>query len=171
MLATTNATALGSFESRAQAEQAVTELLRAGFTGSQIGFLTRDNERIVTDATPKEVQAETGAATGAVTGGAIGAVLGGVVALTIPAIGPVLAAGVLAGVLGGTAAGAWGGGLLGALIGFALPEEAARYYEEDLNQGRTLVLVQAGDRYTEAVDILSRCGGTYLDPFTTTRNV
>jgi hypothetical protein len=167
MLATTRSTAIGSFESRARAERAVEELLRAGFTWEQVGYLTRNNEGVLTDATQAEVRAEGGAAAGAVTGGVLGAVVGGVAALSIPGVGPILAAGLLAGVLGGGAVGAWGGGLIGALVGLALPEEEARYYEEELQAGRTLVVVQAGDRYAEAMDVLSRCGGTYLDPFTT----
>jgi hypothetical protein len=164
MLTSTRTTAVAVFQDRARAEQAVDELRRAGFRTDQIGFVTRDGGTIMTDATPTEVRAETGAAAGAVTGGILGALLGGVAALSIPGIGPVLAAGLLAGVLGGTAAGAWGGGLLGALIGLALPEEEARHYEEEVRGGRTLVIVQAGDRYVEAVDLLSRCGGTYLEP-------
>jgi hypothetical protein len=171
MLATTRATAIGAFDSRAQAEQAVNELLCADFRPEQIGFITRDNEGVLTDANEMEARAEGGAAAGAVTGGVGGGVLGAAAALSIPGVGPILAAGLLAGVLGGTAAGAWGGGLIGALVGLALPEEEARYYEEELQAGRALVMVQAGGRYTEAMDILSRCGGTYMDPFTTTPRV
>jgi hypothetical protein len=166
MLATNPTTAIAAFDSRAQAERALAALRGAGFTWAQIGFITRRNENVLTDANDNEVRAESGAAAGAVTGGVLGAVVGGVAALSIPGIGPILAAGVLAGVLGGGAAGAWGGGLLGALIGLALPEEEAHYYAEELEAGRTLVLVQAGDRYAEAMDLLTRCGGTYVDPFT-----
>jgi hypothetical protein len=171
MLATTQSTAIAAFDSLAMAERAVEELGRAGFTWNQIGFITRYNEGVLTDADGTESRAETGAAAGAVTGGVLGAVVGGVAALSLPGIGPILAAGLLAGVLGGSAAGAWGGGLLGALIGLALPEEEARYYEEELQAGRTLVLVEAEDRYPEAMDILSRHGGTYVDPFTVHTNI
>jgi hypothetical protein len=171
MLATTRTTAMAAFDSRAQAERAIEDLQRAGFGPDQIGFITRRNEGVLTDATDTEVRAESGAAAGAVTGGILGALVGGAVALSLPGVGPILAAGLLAGVLGASAAGAWGGGLLGALIGLTLPEEEARYYEEELQAGRALVMVQAGDRYTEAMDILARNGGTYLDPFTTTPHV
>jgi hypothetical protein len=167
MLTSTRSTAIGVFPDRARAEQAVDELRRAGFRMDQVGFVARNGTGLITDATETEVRAESGAAAGAVTGGLLGALLGGVAALSIPGIGPVLAAGLLAGVLSGTAAGAWGGGLLGALVGLALPEEEARHYQEEVRAGRTLVTVEAGDRYVEAVDILSRCGGTYLEPSTT----
>jgi hypothetical protein len=169
MLTSTRSTAIGVFQDRAQAERAVDELHRAGFRNDEIGFVTRDGKHVVTDATDTEVRAESGAAAGAVTGGILGALLGGVAALSVPGVGPVVAAGLLAGVLGGTAAGAWGGGLLGALIGLALPEEEARYYQGEVEAGRALVIVQAGDRYAEAVGILSRCGGTYREPSATAK--
>jgi hypothetical protein len=170
MLATTHTTAIAAFDSRAPAERAIAELICAGFTWSQLGFITRSNEEVLTDANDTETRAEGGAAAGAVTGGVLGAVVGGVAALALPGIGPILAAGLLAGVLGGGAVGAWGGGLIGALVGLALPQEEAQYYEEELRAGRTLVLVQAGERYPEAMDILSRCGGSYVEPFTDHNN-
>jgi hypothetical protein len=163
MVTATRSTAIGSFESRAAAECALQELRRAGFGPKQVGFVTRDVQ--VQEPAEREVRAETGAAAGAVTGGVVGALLGVVAALSIPAVGPVIAAGLLAGILGGGAAGAWGGGMIGALVGLALPEEEARYYEEELREGRTLIIVQAGERYTEAMDILSRRGGTYMEPY------
>jgi hypothetical protein len=164
MVTSTRSTAICAFPGPAQAREAVDELRRAGFRPDQIGFVSRDGTGVATDATGPEVRAESGAAAGAVTGGLLGALLGGVAALSVPGIGPVLAAGLLAGVLGGTAAGAWGGGLVGALVGLALPEEEARHYQQEVEAGRALVMVQSGDRYVEAVDILSRCGGTYLEP-------
>jgi len=51
------------------------------------------------------------------------------------------------------------GGLIGTLVGIGIPEEEARYYEEELVAGQTLVTVRAGYRYDEAVVILHRCGG------------
>jgi hypothetical protein len=57
------------------------------------------------------------------------------------------------------------GGMFRALIGKELPEAEVRYYEEDLRQGRPLVLVRAVDHYQRAVDILNGNGGTYLPAF------
>lgn len=57
------------------------------------------------------------------------------------------------------------GGMFRSLIGVELPETEVRYYEEDLQQGRPLVMVRAGDRYQDAVDILDHCGGRYLAAF------
>ena len=51
------------------------------------------------------------------------------------------------------------------LIGVEIPDNEIRYYEEALQEGRTLVMVRAGDRYAEAMDILYRCGGKYMAAF------
>jgi FAD/FMN-containing dehydrogenase len=39
-----------------------------------------------------------------------------------------------------------------------VPEEEARYYDSEFQAGRTIVTVQAGGRYQEALDILRRQG-------------
>jgi hypothetical protein len=74
----------------------------------------------------------------------------------IPGVGPIVATGLLAGVLGGAAAGATAGGALGALIGLGIPEDEARSHEEEFLAGRTLVVVQALGRGTEALAILEQ---------------
>lgn len=53
----------------------------------------------------------------------------------------------------------WSGALFRSLIGVEIPDSEVRYYEEVLQEGRTLVMVLAGDRYPEAMDVLHRCGG------------
>src|SRR5947209_20026131 len=109
--ATIPAPVVGVFADRAEAERAVDDLVRAGFTTDQIGVVVRGGEAAHTrpvvqaDVTPEE-----GAAAGAVTGGVLGTLAGVGVALTIPAVGPALALGILAGVLGGATLGIAGGG-------------------------------------------------------------
>src|SRR4051812_50151694 len=102
-------TVAGAFDDASKARNAVDELLRAGFTHEQIGWIQKDG-----GAVPSPVHADTapeqGAAVGAVTGGSLGGLLGAVLALTLPGAGPILAAGVLAGVLGGAAIGIPRGG-------------------------------------------------------------
>jgi hypothetical protein len=51
------------------------------------------------------------------------------------------------------------------LIGKEFPDSEIRYYEEALEDSRALVMVRAGDRYPEAMEILSRFGGEYLAAF------
>ena len=45
-----------------------------------------------------------------------------------------------------------------ALVGLGIPEEDARFYEDEVKGGRFLVTVDAGEREAEAWAILRRCG-------------
>lgn len=161
-------TAIGVFTERAQADRALEALHNAGFTDDMIGFVQRDlrdttTGRAATDATETPATADDkagAAATGAVGGGILGGLLGAAAALVIPGIGPAIAGGILITTLGGAAIGAVAGGLIGALTNMGIPEDEARYYQQELEAGRTLVTVNAGDRYNEAVTIL-RGQGAY----------
>ncbi len=84
--------------------------------------------------------------------------LGAVAAGLIPGVGHVISAGLLVGVVGGLAAGAVTGGLVGVLVGEGIPETEARYYEKEVESGRTRIMVKAGDRYEAAITILRRKG-------------
>jgi len=155
-------TVVGVFDNRADAERAVNELHRAGFRDDQIGYATRGDDvrtggRAIEGTDTGE--AGTGAATGALGGGVVGGILGALATGLIPGIGPVIAGGILAGVLGGVAVGAATGGLFGALVGsMDVPEDEARYYDQEFQSGRTVVTVKADGRYDEAHDILERAG-------------
>jgi len=59
----------------------------------------------------------------------------------------------------------WAGTMFHSLIGVEIPDEEVRYYEEALQEGQTLVMVRAADRYPEAMNILHRCGGQYMAAF------
>jgi hypothetical protein len=151
-------TAVGVFEDRRHARIAVDELCRNGFSVEQIGFVMPEETPLV-EAPHLEHPSRTpeGAAAGAAAGGTLGGLLGAALATAfIPGIGPVLAGGVLAGGVAGATLGLAGGGLLGALLGMSVKEEEARVYEQAFHSGRTIVTVQAGERYDEAVAILRR---------------
>jgi hypothetical protein len=152
---------VGVFYTRAEAEQAISDLRAAGFSNDQIGMVARDESgRVVTETSTGETLAEEGAAAGAVIGAGAGALVGlGVLSGTIPVIGPVLAVGTLGTILLNAAAGAAVVGLVGALVGMGIPEEDARYYETEVHGGRFLLTVDAGTRQTEAWNILHRAGG------------
>jgi hypothetical protein len=47
-----------------------------------------------------------------------------------------------------------------------MEEDEARYYHEVTEEGRTLVFIEAGEGYPQAMDILSRCGGEFVAPYT-----
>jgi hypothetical protein len=117
MVIATRSTAIGAFASRAEAEQAISGLLGAGFASDQVGIVLPDAEApggASVDAEPITVCV---------------------------------------------------GGMFRSLIGVEIPDAEVRYYEDDLQEGRPLVIVHAADRYQEAIDILYRIGGKYMAPF------
>jgi len=153
-------TAVGVFNRRQDAERAVDELYRAGFTDQQIGIAARDSEghTEMQTAPGTDSGGEEGGIKGMLAGAGIGGVLGAAAVGLIPGIGPVIAAGALAGILGGAAAGAATGGLGGGMADQGVPEEDVQHYESEFKAGRTLVTVQADGRYEEAALILQRAG-------------
>jgi hypothetical protein len=146
-------TAVGVFTDFTHAEQAIEELRSSGFASDQIGFVADDPAKMEAPPVESGTRAGRGAVVGADVGGVLGAALGlTVAAVVVPVVGPVIVGGLLGGALIGGAS----GGILGALIGLNLPEDEARHCEQQFHSGRSLVTVKAGDRYEEAVAILSR---------------
>ncbi len=159
--ATPRPTVVGVFDSRDQAERAVDELHRAGFTDDQIGLAMRDTGTtgaMAEGPTTGETRAGADAGAGLVAGAGIGAILGALATGLIPGIGPVIAAGLLAGIVGGAVIGGAAGGLIGALVGMGVPEEEAQYYNQEFEAGRVIVTVKADGRYNEAQEILRSYG-------------
>jgi hypothetical protein len=150
---------VGVFDDKRQAQAAVDELRRVGFTDDRIGVAARD-ESIRAEVQQSmgdrsESYAEEGAALGVAGGTGVGAIWGLAVAGgAIPAIGPVIAGGTLAAILASAALGAATGGLVGVLIGWGLPEEEAQGYEHELQENRILVAVRVNGRTEEARQIL-----------------
>jgi hypothetical protein len=150
---------VGVFINRQEAEAAMDELHRAGFTHEHLGFVMRgDDERRT------RIEAETGPSTGegalggVLAGAGVGAMIAAAASLLVPGVGPVLAGGILVASLGGAAVGAAAGGVLGGLIAVGVPEEEAKYYESEFNEGRLLVTVRADGRANEAGAILHHHG-------------
>jgi hypothetical protein len=161
MTAATCITVIGVFNGTKAAQQAIEDLGKAGFSNSQIGMVTRDQEGkpVVKHEGEAESNAGIGAAAGAAAGAGIGGLVGlGVLAGVIPVIGPAIAAGTLATILSNAAGGAAIAGLSGALIGWGIPEEHASYYEGQLKAGRVIVSVTASDRWEVARTIMERHG-------------
>jgi len=159
MKTTQREVAVGVFADRVQAQQAVNELRRLGFREDQIGVAGRDSDEVTgaKEIKGKGEKAAIGAATGVAAGAGVGALWGiGIIAGLLPAIGPAIAGGTLATILSSAAAGAATAGLAGALVGLGLPEEEAKYYENELKAGRTIVTVHDSDRYDEACSALRR---------------
>src|SRR6266536_4123001 len=154
--------AVGLFDDRDDAQDAITALRDAGFDASTISVVARNRNLHGQLAEDTGTEAGEAAATGAVAGGVLGGVAGwliGIGALAIPGVGPVIAAGPLAAAIGGAALGAATGGIIGALTGAGVPEEEARFYDEAFRRGGILVTVNARGRYSEAMSILREYGG------------
>lgn len=135
---------VGVFDTDQGAVKAIEDLKRQGYTTDEISVISknRDDLNYVTDET--DTKAPEGAAAGAATGGVVGGLTGllaGLGLLVVPGIGPVLAAGPIAATLTGLVIGAGTGGIVGGLIGLGIPEDEAKRYDDDLDAGRILVLV------------------------------
>ena len=150
-------TIVGLFDTFTEAQDAVQELVNAGFSRDTISIAANNAAGEYPQATTTSEEwsgTATGAATGATIGG-IGGLLVGLGALAIPGIGPVVAAGPLIAALTGAGIGAVAGGLIGALTDIGVPEEEAGYYAEGVRRGGTLVTINAEEsRVNKAIDIL-----------------
>lgn len=158
-------TIVGVFNDRQQADRAIDELRRAGFSDDRIGVAMRYDDSTptiseATDATDTgETHAGTGATTGIVAGLGLGALAGlGVLSGVIPVIGPAIAGGTLGVILSNAAVGAAAGGLVGALAGAGIPEDEAHYYQGEFESGRTIVTVRTDGRADEARAIMNSYG-------------
>jgi hypothetical protein len=155
---------VGVFNSLQQAKRALQELLGAGFSNEQLGIASREDTLKEGIHHPGHKIEPSDAATGIVAGGALGGLLGAAIAtVLVPGIGPIILAGALAGIGAGAVAGMKATGFLTAALELGIPEEEARYYEDQLDAGRTIVTVTAGDRAAEARTILNRHGATEAD--------
>jgi len=150
-------TVVGVFHDRADAEGAVTALRQAGFREDQIGVVARGNEHDVASSADEQTgsHAGSGAVAGLMAGAGIGGLVGlGIIAGVIPVLGPIIAGGTLATILANAAGGAALAGLAGGLVGAGIPEDEARYYQDEFEAGRTLVTVKADGRTDDAIRIL-----------------
>jgi len=153
------------FDSRSEAERAVSELRSAGLNDSAISIIAqRDGENTETDGAGEAVTDVVGKTA---LGAGVGTLLG-IAALAIPGVGPLVAAGAIAAVavpgaaLTGAAIGAAAGGIAGLLTNHGVSDEDAAYYEGRLNEGGVFVSVDTSDAALgseTASDILYRNGG------------
>ncbi|WP_017655520.1 general stress protein [Fortiea contorta] len=163
--------AVGVFSHRRNAEQALHELKHSGFPMDRVSVIARDADR-KDDIAGTPVQetvgdkADEGAKVGAISGTAVGGLTGllvGLGTLAIPGIGPIMLAGAtattLVTTLAGAGIGAVAGSLLGALIGLGIPEERAKVYNERVERGDYLVIVDGTDAEIAQAEAILRRGG------------
>jgi hypothetical protein len=149
----TGRTVVGLFQQRSQAEQAIRELKRAGFTDDQLGVAMHDQPSGSAPVENRDTEVAEGATVGALTGGVLGSLVGLLGSFLIPGVGPILVGGVLAS-LAGAGLGATTGGILGALKSAGVPEHDAAHFDAGLRAGGILVTVSAKDRTAAALAIL-----------------
>ncbi|WP_226671199.1 general stress protein [Metabacillus litoralis] len=155
----------GVFRNQDEAVRAIEALHDLGYEKNDISIFAKDRDDV------KSIQHETnndvsetssgrgknagkGFGIGAGTGGVLGGIAGLIAEiglLAIPGIGVLAAAGPLATTLSGMAIGAGGGGLVGALTGAGIPEKHAQEYEDHLNKGHIVVLVEAEEEREDTV--------------------
>jgi uncharacterized membrane protein len=153
------------FDSRAEAERAVSELRANGVSDSAISIIAQhDGTNTATDGSGEETKDFIGKTA---LGAGAGTLLG-IAALAIPGVGPLVAAGAIAtaaipgAALTGAALGAAAGGISAMLTDHGVDEDDARYYEERLGTGGVFVSVDTarGDLNAETVrETLYRSGG------------
>lgn len=151
-------TVVGLFRDNTEAQASLHDLEAAGFTREHLSLVAYDGSQ--GDAAVSSQGSEMGSNTtkGATMGGVAGLLLG-LAAVAIPGIGPVVAAGPIAAALAGAGVGAAAGGIFGALADMGVPGHEAKYYQEAIRRGGTLVIVRTNDELAErAQSILDRHG-------------
>ena len=142
----------GTFRDRDAFDSTVSDFRDRGYTDDDFHVVMSDDTRkeyyadgdVEIEEGSKAMEgAGAGAATGGTLGGIIGAIAGIGGAVIVPGIGAV--AGPLAGALAGAGAGGAAGSLVGALIGAGIPEEHAKTYERDINDGGMMLGVHPRD--------------------------
>jgi len=156
------------FDSREEAERALTELRSAGVSEDSISIIGRHGEQNDTsEGIDDDDVNKSGAAKGAI-GGAVAGGLLGIAALAIPGVGPLAAAGAIAAsavpeaAAIGAGVGALAGGLTGLLTKHGVSDDDASYYEERIKSGGYFLSVDgdtAGVSAEQAREILYRNGG------------
>ena len=156
------------FDSREEAERALSELRAAGIDNDAISIIGR-HERGDGDGIDDDDDGvnKSGAVKGAIGGGVVGTLLG-VAALAIPGVGPLAAAGAIAAsavpeaAAIGAAVGATAGGISGLLSKEGVDDDDAKYYESRINEGGYFIGVHADKSnlpVNEVREILYRNGG------------
>ena len=150
-------TVIGVFNSRDQAEKAVSDLRSKGFE-NEISIIAKDESGGTRTDRNSEMFGGDSITDGTATGGVLGGIAGlaiGAGALAIPGLGPIIAAGPIAGLLSGAAT----GGIAGGLTDWGIPEERGKYYEGKVKEGNIVAAVKTDDsKIDSAAEVLRRHG-------------
>jgi uncharacterized membrane protein len=151
-------TVIGVFNSKEQAEKAVSNLRESGFDTNEVSIVAKNDEQGQNNdgngTTMGMGEISDGTATGGVLGGLAGLAMGAG-ALAIPGLGPIIAAGPIAGLLSGAAT----GGVAGGLLDWGIPEQRGQYYEGEVKKGGILAAVRTHEqKIDKAADIFRQNG-------------
>ena len=162
---------IGVFDTHGQAEAAVRELKKGGFSLDKVSIVakglqkTEDVQGFISTGDVVKSSAGTGAWVGGLFGLLVGAAF-----VWVPGFGPLVVAGpltaaLLAGVEG-AAAGAAGAGILGALFSPFVTKKHILKYQEHLNADRYLVVAHGTAAEAEkAREILNQSGPVEVDVY------
>jgi hypothetical protein len=163
----------GVFKTRTRAENAVNQALKAGIAADRVTLLTpgtvdQVNKEILSVPTDAAEQPGIGKAIGALAGGGVGFAGGSLLMALVPGLGPITAVGLLgAAILGaaGATVGATVGNELETSTTEGLPEDEIFVYEDALRQGRSVVIVLAGDKQQASLlrELLKTQGAESID--------
>ena len=152
-------TVVGVLRSQDEADSAVRELERAGFTSDEVG-VAAPGQRTEPDYGR---HLAFGIVVGTLLGALIGAGLAVIPAFLAPGGNHEVGAATLVLVLGGAMAGGATGGLAGVLISMAGSTDRTLHYEQEAASGRFVVSVNS-DRPAEAYEVLRRSGAIEASP-------
>jgi hypothetical protein len=158
---------IGVFDSHEQAEAVVRRLIDAGVQPEHISVVAKDlqeKERVTGYVTAKDV-AKDFAGTGAWAGGLFG-LLAGAALLFLPVTGPIVILGPLVGAAIGALEGGIVGGLMGAILGSAVEPNKVLKYEQYVEAGKVLVIVEGSPDELERVrQIMGETNDQDIDTF------
>lgn len=149
-----------STDSVASAQRAVQAAREAGIDDANISLIARSDielDRVPEHQKDASTDFKHAALRGAGYGSATG-LLAGLVAMIVPPLG-ITIAGVALTTLGGAAVGTWASSMVGA----SLPDPVRRKFENEIESGRVLVVVDAEDDTLAAADhAMQQAGATHL---------
>jgi len=161
-------TVVALFEFRAQADRAVDELRKEGFTQGSItvvaGHELSHPEEYVVVTEHCEGKVIHAIEKGLAWGGGVGAIAGGISSLLVPGLGPLVIGGALATTFMGAGLGASVGGVMAGLMKAGVDESEARLFETALRSGGVIVTVHTDESNAyRAVQALKRRGALETD--------
>jgi len=155
--------AIGVYESHDKAIAALKALENAGYSTQKISLigqadLNKDHLHIKNSQTPEAAEVGVGVVAGSVIG-----ILTGIGVFAIPGLGFLFGAGALVGAIAGLNLGLIGGGVVAILTSIGVDSATAAKYEQQLREGKFMVVVQGSeDEVKRAQDILNT-HGTHID--------